>query len=94
MLDTIPVMRKLGLSRLRNVRTWKQGMPVSRKTVAAIRRAAKAAGFTSQRELAEKAGLRPATVSELLTRQKGVRFSTLLRIARACKCRVVDLIDE
>ena len=94
MLDTVSHMRKLCISDLRNTKTWGKDMTVSLRTVAAIRRAAKAAGFTSQQELAKKSGLRPATISKLLTRQNGVRFATLKRIAHACKCRIVDLIDE
>ncbi len=49
----------------------------------------------SQAALAEKAGIRPATLSAIETGQtKGIDFDTLERLARALKVPAQVLIDE
>jgi transcriptional regulator with XRE-family HTH domain len=59
----------------------------------AIRRFRKQVGL-SQEELAEKADLHPVYVGELERGEEAASVFALLRIAKALKVKVRDLVDE
>jgi transcriptional regulator with XRE-family HTH domain len=59
----------------------------------AIRRFRKTAGL-SQEKLAEKADLHPVYIGELERGEEAASIHALLRIAKALRVRVRDLVDE
>jgi len=70
-------------------------MPISKAMVVNIKNAMEKAGITTHEELAKKAGLRRPTITDLLNgKRKQVWVSTLVKIARACKCTLSELTGE
>jgi len=70
-------------------------MPITKHMILAIKQAMENAGLSTHAALAEESGVRRPTITDLLNgRQKDVRLSTLQKIAKACRCKVADLLGE
>ncbi len=69
-------------------------MTVDSKMKAAIQKARNRAGITSWDQLAEKTGMRKATILDVINGKVDPHLSTLRRMAEGCNCSVGEMLGR